>query len=67
MLCRIPVTFIEDPVSQNAHAFLLAISTYLCKNGSIYIPQPFNRFNLFKHITIASNLDVVASLHACLL
>ncbi|KAJ6545342.1 hypothetical protein B0H19DRAFT_955423 [Mycena capillaripes] len=49
----VPVTFIEDPAGQNARVFLSAISTYLHKNGSIYIPRAFDRFDLFKRITIA--------------
>ncbi|KAF8153695.1 hypothetical protein K438DRAFT_1987393 [Mycena galopus ATCC 62051] len=48
----IPVTFIEDPAGQNARVFLTAIATYLRNHGSIYIPQLFDRFDLFKRITI---------------
>ncbi|KAJ7882418.1 hypothetical protein B0H14DRAFT_3082501 [Mycena olivaceomarginata] len=45
-------TFIEDPAGQNARVFLTAIATYLRKHGSIYIPHLFDRFDLFKRITI---------------
>jgi hypothetical protein len=51
-LRRIPVTFIQDPAGQNARIFLSAITTYLRKNGSLYIPQLFDRFDLFKRITV---------------
>ncbi|KAF8188308.1 hypothetical protein K438DRAFT_1907473 [Mycena galopus ATCC 62051] len=40
----ISISFLEDPAGQNA--------SYLRKRGSHYVPQLFDRFDLFKRITI---------------
>ncbi|KAJ7681812.1 hypothetical protein B0H14DRAFT_925720, partial [Mycena olivaceomarginata] len=67
----IPVTFIQDPAGQNSRVFLSAITTYLRKNCSPYIPQLFDRFDLFKRITVtlpiipeASPLKIKNIVHA---
>ncbi|KAJ7158446.1 hypothetical protein C8R46DRAFT_1164909 [Mycena filopes] len=49
----IPISFLEDPAGQNATVFLSAMTTYLRVKGSTYRPQLFDRFDLFKRVTIS--------------
>ncbi|KAJ6572664.1 hypothetical protein B0H10DRAFT_2237407 [Mycena sp. CBHHK59/15] len=51
-LCNITVSSIAAKPGINAQEFLPAIATYLRKNSSLFIPQPFDHFDLFKRITI---------------
>ncbi|KAJ7477594.1 hypothetical protein FB451DRAFT_1032957 [Mycena latifolia] len=51
-LRKIPVSFITDEAGINAQQFLPAVATFLRKHASHYIPQPFDRFDLYKRITI---------------
>ncbi|KAF7367105.1 hypothetical protein MSAN_00970100 [Mycena sanguinolenta] len=51
-LRNIDVPSIANPAGINAQRFLPAIQTYLRKHGSPFIPQPFDRFALFKRITL---------------
>ncbi|KAJ7922377.1 hypothetical protein B0H13DRAFT_1865941 [Mycena leptocephala] len=43
---------ITKPDTINAQQFIPAIQSYLRKHASCFIPQPFDRFALFKRITI---------------
>ncbi|KAJ7129656.1 hypothetical protein C8R44DRAFT_830103 [Mycena epipterygia] len=51
-LRNIPASVIADTTGINAQQFLPAVATHLQKLGSQFIPQSFDRFDLFKHITI---------------
>ncbi|KAJ7895780.1 hypothetical protein B0H13DRAFT_2234541 [Mycena leptocephala] len=51
-LQKIPVSFITNKAGINAQQFLPAVATFLRKHGSQYIPQLFDRFDLFKRITV---------------
>ncbi|KAJ7483023.1 hypothetical protein B0H11DRAFT_2232041 [Mycena galericulata] len=51
-LRNIPVSFITAETNINAQQFLPAVATFLCKHGSHFTPQSFDRFDLFKRITI---------------
>ncbi|KAJ7207891.1 hypothetical protein GGX14DRAFT_567198 [Mycena pura] len=51
-LRNIMASSIEDPAGINARQFLPAITKYLRNHASVYIPRSFDRFSLFKRITI---------------
>ncbi|KAJ7429835.1 hypothetical protein B0H11DRAFT_1894852 [Mycena galericulata] len=51
-LRNIPVSFITAETNINAQQFLPAVATFLRKHGSHFTPQSFDRFDLFKRITI---------------
>ncbi|KAJ6580316.1 hypothetical protein B0H10DRAFT_2341498 [Mycena sp. CBHHK59/15] len=51
-LRNIAVSSIVAKPGINAQQFLPAIATYLRKNSSLFIPQLFDRFDLFKRIMI---------------
>ncbi|KAF8207692.1 hypothetical protein K438DRAFT_1755126 [Mycena galopus ATCC 62051] len=50
-LRNIDVASISGPAI-NAQQFLPAVQTYIRKHSSSFVPQSFDRFALFKHITI---------------
>ncbi|KAF7348894.1 hypothetical protein MVEN_01409600 [Mycena venus] len=51
-LRNIDVASIINPAGINAQQFLLAVKAYLQQHGSSFVPQSFDRFALFKRITI---------------
>jgi hypothetical protein len=51
-LRNVDVASIINPDTINARQFIPAIQSYLQKHASSFIPQPFDRFALFKRITI---------------
>ncbi|KAJ7105367.1 hypothetical protein C8R44DRAFT_943376 [Mycena epipterygia] len=54
-LRNIPASFIADNAGINAQQFLPVVATYVRKHPgcpSHFIPQPFDRFDLYKRITI---------------